>query len=216
MEDDHSGSTLTEARRRMVKTQIKDRGVRDPAVLAAMEKVPRHEFVPESQRAYAYDDHPLPIGEGQTISQPYIVALMTEALALSPRSRVLELGTGSGYQAAVLAELADSVFTIEYFPTLAQEAASRLARLGYRNVSVRAGDGWNGWPERAPFDAIVLTFAAPQVPPELPGQLRPGGRICAPIGEADGTQQLMLYHKRADGTMTAESLCPVRFVPVQH
>jgi protein-L-isoaspartate(D-aspartate) O-methyltransferase len=202
-------------RRQMVERQIRSRGVRNPAVLAAMALVPRHEFVPASLVASAYSDHPLPIGEGQTISQPYIVALMTEALELGPRSRVLELGTGSGYQAAVLATIAEVVFTIEYFRSLAEETAQRLARLGYHNVVIRTGDGWNGWPERGPFDGVILTFAAPEVPPALADQLVPGGRLCAPIGDPEGAQELMLYRKRGDGSLSAEDICPVRFVPVQ-
>ncbi len=206
---------LAAARQRMVEQQIASRGVRDPSVLAAMERVPRHEFVPAALRPEAHADHPLPIGEGQTISQPYIVALMTEALALLPESRVLELGTGSGYQAAILAVLADEVFTVEFSPSLAREAVDRLRRLGYDNVTVKAGDGWNGWPEHAPYDAIIVTFASPRVPPALGAQLRAGGRLCLPLGQPDGLQELMLYHKRDDGTLSAEDLGGVRFVPVQ-
>lgn len=203
------------ARHRMVERQIVARGVGDPAVLAALRAVPRHEFVLEESRGQAYEDYPLPIGSGQTISQPYIVALMTEALALAPGSRVLELGTGSGYQASVLAAIADSVWSIEYFPTLAKEARERLARLGYGNVTTRVGDGWEGWPEHAPYDAIMITFAAPEIPPRLPAQLKPGGRLCLPLGEPHGHQALMLYTKREDGTLVATGLGPVRFVPVQ-
>jgi len=203
------------ARRRMVEQQIRVRGVRDEAVLAAMAAVPRHEFVPPELRGAAYDDHPLPIGLGQTISQPYIVALMTEALALRPTDRVLELGTGSGYQAAVLAVLADSVFTIEYFPALAAEAAQRLSRLGCANVVVKAGDGWGGWPERAPFDAAIVTFAAPEPPPAVVAQLLPGGRLCVPVGGPGDVQELVLYVKRGDGSLAARPLGAVRFVPAQ-
>jgi protein-L-isoaspartate(D-aspartate) O-methyltransferase len=205
----------TAARRHMVARQIESRGVNDPAVLAAMTSVPRHEFVPEELRASAYDDNPLPIGEGQTISQPYIVALMTEALHPSPTDRVLELGTGSGYQAAVLAAIVDSVYTIEYFPGLAGAARQRLEQLGYDNVVVKAGDGWLGWPERAPFDAAIVTFATPSVPDALVAQLKTGGRLCIPLGEAHAIQELMLYIKQADGTLKGHSLCAVRFVPVQ-
>jgi len=203
-----------EQRRRMVERQIAARGVRDPAVLEAMRNVPRHEFVPPSLRGSAHDDGPLPIGEGQTISQPYIVALMTEALRVGPADRVLELGTGSGYQAAVLATIVDSVFTIEYLPGLARAAAELLARLGYDNVVVRAGDGWQGWPERAPFDAALVTFATPEVPPALVEQLVVGGRLCVPLGESHGVQELMLYTKDEKGRLSGRSLCPVRFVPV--
>lgn len=209
-----SGARARE-RHDMVARQIEARGVRDPLVLAAMRSVPRHEFVPPVSRAAAYGDHPLPIGEGQTISQPYIVALMTEALRPASGDRVLELGAGSGYQAAVLAAIVDSVFTIEFFPSLAAEAAARLQRLGYANVKVRAGDGWHGWPERAPFDAAIVTFATPEVPPALIDQLKPGGRLCLPLGSPGGHQELMLYVKRADGTLDQTCLAAVRFVPVQ-
>jgi protein-L-isoaspartate(D-aspartate) O-methyltransferase len=180
-----------------------------------MRAVPRHEFIPEELRGNAYTDSPLPIGLGQTISQPYIVALMTESLELGGGERVLELGTGSGYQAAVLAQIADSVFTIEYFPELAREASADLARLDYTNVEVRSGDGWGGWPEKAPFDAEIVTFAAPRIPQPLVDQLRPGGRICIPIGPEDGNQMLVLGTKTADGTIRERVICPVRFVPVQ-
>ena len=205
------------ARRRqtMVDRQIKARGIRDPLVLEAMRSVPRHEFVPESIWHDAYEDHPLPIGKGQTISQPYIVALMTEALALHGGERVLELGTGSGYQAAVLACIADSVYTIEYFPELAADAANDLRRCGYGNVVTRAGDGWLGWPEQAPFDAAIVTFAAPEVPPALVEQLVVGGRLCIPVGTPGGVQKLMVYTKQDRGEPVAEFLCAVRFVPVQ-
>jgi protein-L-isoaspartate(D-aspartate) O-methyltransferase len=203
-----------EERRRMVERQIAARGVRDPAVLEAMRSVPRHEFVPPSLRGSAHDDGPLPIGEGQTISQPYIVALMTEALQVGPADRVLELGTGSGYQAAVLAAIVDSVYTIEYLSGLARSAAERLARLGYGNVVVRAGDGWQGWPEHAPFDAAIITFAAPEVPPALVEQIVVGGRICIPLGDAHGVQELMVYTKDEKGRLSGRSLCAVRFVPV--
>jgi len=207
--DDHA-----QERHRMVERQIKARGIRDPAVLAAMAAVPRHEFVPPGLLHAAYADHPLPIGEGQTISQPYIVALMTEALGLRDTDRVLELGTGSGYQAAVLAALADTVYTIEYFPSLAENARQVFERLGLANIVVQAGDGWAGWPEHAPFDAAMVTFAAPEVPERVVEQLKVGGRLCIPLGEAHEVQMLMLYTKRADGGLAAESLGAVRFVPV--
>jgi len=201
------------ARREMVVRQILGREVRDSATLRAMLSVPRHEFVPD-KRANAYADFPLPIGYGQTISQPYIVAFMTEQLGLTPRSRVLEVGTGSGYQAAVLAEIAAEVYTIEIVAPLAEEAAARLARLGYGRVHVRTGDGYNGWPEAAPFDAIIVTAAAGFVPPPLVEQLRPGGRMVIPVGEARAVQQLLLVEKAADGRTTTRTLIPVRFVPL--
>ena len=201
------------ARREMVVRQILGREVRDSATLRAMLSVPRHEFVPD-KRANAYADFPLPIGYGQTISQPYIVAFMTEQLGLTPRSRVLEVGTGSGYQAAVLAEIAAEVYTIEIVAPLAEEAAARLARLGYGRVHVRTGDGYNGWPEAAPFDAIIVTAAAGFVPPPLVEQLRPGGRMVIPVGEVRAVQQLLLVEKAADGRTTTRTLIPVRFVPL--
>jgi protein-L-isoaspartate(D-aspartate) O-methyltransferase len=202
-------------RQAMVEKQIARRGVSDPLVLDAMRMVPRHEFVPDGYDNEAYDDHPLPIGQGQTISQPYIVALMTEALELRGGERVLELGGGSGYQAAVLAAIADSVFTIEYFPALAERADQTLGRLGYTNVTVRAGDGWHGWPEKAPFDAAIVTFAAPEIPPALIEQTRPGGRICLPIGPRHGIQELVVATVGEDGEVRSRSLGAVRFVPVQ-
>jgi protein-L-isoaspartate(D-aspartate) O-methyltransferase len=211
---DRQVDDFAEQRAWMVEHQIRARGVHDPAVLKAMGAVPRHEFVPESLRGSAYADHPLPIGEDQTISQPYIVALMTEALAPCATDRVLELGGGSGYQAAVLAAIVDSVFTIEYFPSLAREAAARLARLGYANVLVKAGDGWGGWPEHAPFDAAIITFATPDVPPAVVDQLRVGGRLCVPVGAAHAIQDLCIYTKQADGELKGRSLGAVRFVPV--
>jgi protein-L-isoaspartate(D-aspartate) O-methyltransferase len=201
-------------RQNMVDRQIKARGVRDSGVLKAMATVPRHEFVPSDLQHVAYADHPLPIGEGQTISQPYIVALMTEALQVTAGDRVLELGTGSGYQAAVLASIVDTVYTIEYFSSLAERARTTFERLGYENILVRAGDGWGGWPAHAPFDAAMITFAAPKPPPALVDQLEVGGRLCMPLGPAHGTQTLMLYTKREDGTLASQSLGAVRFVPV--
>jgi protein-L-isoaspartate(D-aspartate) O-methyltransferase len=198
----------------MVREQIQRRGVTDQGVLGAMLAVPRHEFVPASWREAAYGDRPLPIGEGQTISQPYIVALMTELLQLESGDRVLEVGTGSGYQAAVASHLADSVFTIEILPGLAEQAARRLARLGYRDVVTRTGDGYFGWPEHAPFDAIVVTAAAGHIPPPLVQQLAPGGRMVIPVGGAFQVQQLVLVEKQADGSVTTRTLLPVRFVPL--
>lgn len=185
-----------------------------PSVLAALGRVPRHEFVSPLLRLYAYANRPLPIGHGQTISQPYIVAVMTDLLKVGAGTTALEIGTGSGYQAAVLAELGAQVFSIEIVEPLAQEAAARLRRLDYRNVATRVGDGYHGWPERGPFDAIVVTAAASHVPPPLVQQLKPGGRMVIPVGALFQTQQLMLVEKRADGTLTTRQLMPVRFVPL--
>jgi protein-L-isoaspartate(D-aspartate) O-methyltransferase len=205
---------FTVVRQRMVKDQIERRGVKDRRVLRAMEAVPRHLFVPEEFRDRAYDDSPLPIGEGQTISQPYIVAFMTEAIRPAPRDRVLEVGTGSGYQAAVLAGLVSEVFTIEIRPDLAQSARDRLADLGYGNVTVKAGDGFRGWPEHAPYDAIIVTAAPQDVPAPLIEQLKPGGLLVIPIGPRDSDlQQLVRLTRTAAGT-TRETLLPVRFVPM--
>ena len=199
------------ARNRMVDDQIAARGIRDSAVLAAMRRVPRHEFVPERWREEAYADHPLPIGEEQTISQPYIVALMTELAAVGPGTRVLEVGTGSGYQAAVLAELGAEVHTIEIVAPLARQARATLERLGYGRVHVRHGDGYRGWPEAAPFTAIVVTAAPPEVPPELLAQLALGGRLVIPVGTSD--QELQVHERTADG-IRIRRVIPVRFVPM--
>jgi protein-L-isoaspartate(D-aspartate) O-methyltransferase len=201
-------------RRRMVEEQIAGRGVRDTATLRAMLAVPRHAFVPEALRASAYADIPLPIGYGQTISQPYIVAYMTEQLRLGRRSRVLEIGTGSGYQAAVLAELADEVYTVEIVPELAREAEARLRRLGYGSVHTRHADGFYGWPEAGPCDAIVVTAAAGFIPPPLVAQLRPGGTMVIPVGSVYGAQSLVVVRKAADGSVTTRTDLPVRFVPL--
>ncbi len=198
----------------MVREQIESRGVTDTQVLAAMRKVPRHEFVPERWIDSAYDDGPLPIGYEQTISQPYIVALMTELLRLSSESKVLEVGTGSGYQAAVLAEIAGEVYSIEIIEPLATTAAERLKRLGYDKVHVKLGDGYLGWPEHAPFDAIIVTAGAEHVPPPLVEQLKPGGRMAIPIGEIPGQQSLWLVEKDADGKVTQQHVLPVAFVPL--
>jgi protein-L-isoaspartate(D-aspartate) O-methyltransferase len=200
-----------EARETMVREQIEARGVRDPRVLAAMRKVPRQEFVPVDVRTMAYADTPLPIGFGQTISQPYVVAFMSEALEIKPEDRVLEIGTGSGYQAAVLALLAREVYSIEIVEPLARQAEERLKRLGYENVRVRAGDGYQGWPEAAPFDAIVVTAAPDHVPQVLVNQLREGGRLVLPVGRYE--QDLIRIRRTSKGT-TRESLLPVRFVPM--
>jgi protein-L-isoaspartate(D-aspartate) O-methyltransferase len=207
-------SDRVEDRVRMVREQIQGRGVTDQGVIGAMLAVPRHEFVPADLRDAAYADRPLPIGEGQTISQPYIVALMTELLALEPGDRVLEVGTGSGYQAAVASHLADSVFTIEILPGLAGQAMERLRDLGYSDVIVKEGDGYFGWPEHAPFDGIVVTAAAGHIPPPLVEQLDPGGRMVIPVGGQFQVQQLVLVEKRPDGSVTTRSLLPVRFVPL--
>ena len=185
-----------------------------PAVIAAMGRVARHEFVPEALRASAYEDRPLPIGYGQTISQPYIVALMTDLLEPARGDKVLEVGTGSGYQAAVLAELGLEVYSIEIVPELGAQAAARFGRLGYGAVSARVGDGYHGWPEQGPFDGIVVTAAADHVPPPLVAQLKPGGRMVIPVGEPYRVQQLVLITKAEDGTLRTRQLLPVRFVPL--
>lgn len=200
-------------RQRMVEEQIRRRGVRDPRVLAALARVPRHRFVPEEYLDLAYDDRPLPIGKDQTISQPYIVGVMTEALELAPEDRVLEVGLGSGYQAAVLAELAADVYAVEIVPELARRTRRTLDELGYAGVHVKHGDGRAGWPEAAPFDGIVATAAPEVVPRELLQQLAPGGRMVIPIG--GGQQELRRIRRSADGERwDAESLMGVRFVPM--
>jgi protein-L-isoaspartate(D-aspartate) O-methyltransferase len=186
----------------------------DARVLDIMKKVPRHEFVPTGQARHAYENRPLPIGHGQTISQPYIVAAMTELMNLRPGDVVLEIGTGSGYQAAVLAELAQAVYTIEIVEPLARQATEQLRRLGYTTVQTRTGDGYYGWPEAGPFDAIMVTAAAGHVPPPLLRQLKPGGRMVVPIGAPFTIQQLMLVEKGSDGTMKTSQIMPVRFVPL--
>ena len=185
-----------------------------PAVIAAMGRVERHEFVPEDLRARAYEDRPLPIGYGQTISQPYIVALMTDLLEPARGQRVLEVGTGSGYQAAVLAELGIEVYSIEIVPELGAQAAKRLRRLGYAKVTTRVGDGYDGWPEQGPFDALVVTAAASHVPPPLVKQLKPGGRMVIPVGEPFMVQRLVLVTKGTDGSVRTRQILPVRFVPL--
>jgi protein-L-isoaspartate(D-aspartate) O-methyltransferase len=199
-------------RQRMVEKQVRARGVSDPRVLAAMGQVPRHLFVPEDLRDRAYSDKPLPIGSGQTISQPYIVGLMTELLGLKPGSKVLEIGTGSGYQSAVLSRLAAQVYTIEILPELGEQASRILDRLGYDNVHVRIGDGYKGWPGKAPFDAIVVTAAPPYVPQPLLDQLAVGGRLVLPVG--DLWQDLTVYTRHKDGSFEKKNVLPVRFVPM--
>jgi protein-L-isoaspartate(D-aspartate) O-methyltransferase len=200
-------------RAEMVVRQLERRGIEDRATLAAMGNVPRHNFVPEARRRQAYADSPLPIGYGQTISQPYIVAYMTELLELEPGMRVLEIGTGSGYQAAVLAEILDDVFTIEIIPELAAWGEGNLRRSGYEQVRVRRADGYHGWEEFAPFDAIVVTAAADHIPPPLVQQLRDGGRMVIPVGSPFRTQMLMLVTRDGEDIRT-QSLLPVRFVPL--
>jgi len=185
-----------------------------PQVRAALLKVERHRLVPSEQAHLAYRNHPLPIGHSQTISQPYIVALSTDLLAPAPGHVVLEVGTGSGYQAAVLAETVKQVYTIEIVEALGREAESRLKALGYRNIEVRVGDGYKGWPEKAPFDAIVVTAAAPRVPQALVDQLKPGGRMVIPVGERWEVQQLLLVVRKPDGTVEQKNVLPVRFVPL--
>jgi len=185
----------------------------DPEVLQAMRVVPRHEFVPEDVRPFAYENRPLPIGNGQTISQPFIVAVMTDLLVPDPNDKVLEIGTGSGYQAAVLASLVDEVFTIEIVPELGERARATLERLGFTNVQTRIGDGYRGWPEEAPFDAIIVTAAADQIPPPLVEQLKAGGRMIIPVGGNSAAEQLTLVEKRMDGSIASRQVMPVRFVP---
>jgi protein-L-isoaspartate(D-aspartate) O-methyltransferase len=203
-------ASFHEARRLMVETQIRARGITDSRVLAAMDKVPRHRFIPQSLWDQAYSDHPLPIGQDQTISQPYIVALMTDALGLKGPEKVLELGTGSGYQAAILAELAAAVYTIERLPALARSAQQVLEALGYTNVEVRVADGTLGWPEAAPFDAILVTAGAPQVPPPLVEQLAMGGRLVIPVG--DRYTQTLIRVRRGPAGLKQEYLGGCRFV----
>ena len=198
----------------MVREQIEARGVRHPEVLRVLRQVPRHLFVPPDLAAMAYRDHPLPIGAGQTISQPYIVAYMTELLDPQPHHRVLEVGTGSGYQAAVLAKLARTVYSIEIVRPLADRAAARLPSLGYRNVRVRCGDGYAGWPDEAPFDRIILTAAPLEVPPALLEQLKPGGRLVAPVGPSPLAQHLLVIDKSARGDISTRTVLPVVFVPM--
>jgi len=183
-------------------------------VMDAIAKVPRHEFVPAADRRDAYANRPLPIGMGQTISQPFIVALMTDLMDVKPGDRVLEIGTGSGYQAALLAELAGTVYTIEIVEPLAREAAERLKRLGYRNVETRIGDGYKGWPEHAPFDSIMVTAAPREVPQPLIDQLKPGGRLVVPVGGQVAGQSLLLIEKQPDGRITRHNILGVRFVPL--
>lgn len=202
-----------EQRMDMVKTQISARGVSDSEVLAAMRKVPRHLFVLPGYESDAYGDYPLPINHGQTISQPYIVAYMTEIAKPAKKKKTLEIGTGSGYQAAVLAEIADTVYTIELIKALSDEALERLRRLGYANVIGKAGDGYIGWAEHAPYDIIIVTAAAPEIPQALIDQLSENGRLVIPVGESNAVQELMLIVKKK-GKVETKRLAPVRFVPL--
>tara|TARA_B100001013_G_scaffold111724_2_gene64146 strand:+ start:81 stop:770 length:690 start_codon:yes stop_codon:yes gene_type:complete len=201
-------------RKLMIKNQLQSRGIRDDAVLEVMRSVERHNFVPENYRDRAYSDGPLPIGHGQTISQPYIVAFMTEQLQVSSQHKVLEIGTGSGYQAAILGELAKHVFTIEIIPELAEGAKNILNHLSYKNITVRAGDGYKGWPEEAPFERIMVTAAPTEVPQTLVDQLAPGGRMILPVGAQFLVQYLWVIEKDDQGTVTKEKILPVRFVPM--
>lgn len=209
-----AGDPFAGDRARMVERDMKARGITDPKVLEVMGRVPRHQFVLPGDRHRAYGDHPLPIGEGQTISQPYIVAYMTEAVRLKPGEKVLEIGTGSGYQAAVLAELTDRVYTIEIREGLARRATARLHALGYSKVRVRHGNGYYGWPEHAPYDVIMVTAAANHIPPDLIKQLKPGGRLILPLGGTTYFQTLTLVRKDAKEETSVEHLLSVRFVPL--
>lgn len=208
-----TGDQFEADRLKMVQDQLTTRGVTDVLVLDAMRRVPRHEFIPRDEIPQAYADHPLPIGYGQTISQPFIVALMTELLNLKRGDKVLEVGTGSGYQAAILAELTDAVWTVEIVPELADGATARLKRLGYAHVVVRNADGYNGWEEHAPFDAIIVTAAPDHVPPPLVRQLKEGGRLVIPVGPPGGIQTLWRISKR-NGQVTSENITGVIFVPL--
>lgn len=200
------------ARNRMVRTQLQDRGVTNTTVLDAMRKVPRHLFIPKEYQDQAYNDYPLPIGYGQTISQPFIVAYMTEALKPGKKMKALEIGTGSGYQAAVLAEIVDQVFSIEIVPELAAESAERLIKMGYENITCRFGDGYQGWPEQAPFDIIIVTAAAEKIPQPLIDQLADNGRLIIPVGAPAAVQELILITKK-NGKTIEKRLTYVRFVP---
>ncbi|HEU4680777.1 MAG TPA: protein-L-isoaspartate(D-aspartate) O-methyltransferase [Gemmatimonadales bacterium] len=208
------GDRWRQAREHLVATAVAPAGIEDSATLAAMRTVPRHEFVPAKQRPLAYENTPLPIGHGQTISQPTVVALMTQLIRPGTGKRVLEVGTGSGYQAAVLAATGCRVWTIEIFRVLADAARARLARLGYVNVAVRHGDGYAGWPEEAPFDAILVTAAADSIPPALLEQLAPSGRLVMPVGDPSQNQELILVEKDAAGRIASRQVIPVRFVPL--
>lgn len=200
-------------RQQMVTAQLEARGITDKPTLNAIRSVERHRLVPEAQVQYAYEDRPLPIGFGQTISQPYMVGYMTEVIRPTAGMKVLEIGTGSGYQAAVLAEIVDEVYTIEIVEELAKTAKSRLEEMGYTNIHVKEGDGYYGWEEHAPFDAIIVTAASEFIPPPLIEQLKEGGKMVIPVGAPFTTQQLMLVEKQKDGKRKTRNLLPVRFVP---
>jgi protein-L-isoaspartate(D-aspartate) O-methyltransferase len=205
---------FAELRERMVRRQIESRGIGNPMILNAFREVPREEFVDEEHRQWAYDDHPLPIEAGQTISQPYIVALMIDAAEIAPGDRVLEVGAGSGYAAAIISRIAADVVGVERQPALAEVARERLDRLGYSNVKIVEGDGTRGCPAEAPFDAILAAASGSHVPTSLLGQLAPGGRLVMPVGDRSGTQRLVKMTKRPDGTTTEQNLGDVRFVPL--
>ncbi|HYP05987.1 MAG TPA: protein-L-isoaspartate(D-aspartate) O-methyltransferase [Bryobacteraceae bacterium] len=201
-------------RERLVRESMQGRGISNPAVLKAMRETPRHEFMPLDVRQFAYEDRPVPIGHEQTISQPSLVAFMTETLDIRKDHRVLEIGSGSGYQAAILAALAKEVYTIEIVPALARSAAATFRRLNYRNIVAREGNGYAGWPDKAPFDRIILTAAPPELPQALVDQLKPGGRLVAPVGRTPLEQELIVVDKSAAGKITRRSVLPVRFVPM--
>jgi protein-L-isoaspartate(D-aspartate) O-methyltransferase len=211
----HRPRTLErEAERSRLAALLSKHGIRDARVLEAIRNVPRHWFVPERLEGAAYDDDALPIGAGQTISQPYIVALMTEILELAPGEKVLEVGTGSGYQAAVLSELTPDVLTIEVLPEIAERARSLFSLRGYGSIRSRTGNGWLGWPEEAPFDAVLVSAAPDEIPPALFAQLKPGGRMSVPVGRSPAEQSLFLVRKEPDGTLAKERIAAVRFVPM--
>ena len=212
MTSPESAALYSSLRHQMVDSQLRHRGIADERALAAMERVPRHEFAPERYRDQAYEDHPLPIGEGQTISQPYIVALMLEALKIAPTDKVLEIGTGSGYVTALLAELAARVISIERHPSLAESAGAELERLGYSNVKVVTGDGTRGFPEAAPYDAIIVSAAAPEMPADLVAQLGEGGRMIIPVGAEDAQQLRLVHLENGQPRIEYRELC--RFVPL--
>ncbi len=208
----HQPDRYVTARNNMVKNQIEEREITNTATIEAMKKVPRHLFVPKEYENDAYGDYPLPIGYGQTISQPYIVAYMTEVVKPNTKKRALEIGTGSGYQAAVLAEIVDTVYTIEIIPELAAESAERFTKLGYKNIIGKSGDGYNGWPKHAPFDIIIVTAAADEIPKPLIDQLAENGRLVIPVGEQGAIQELILIVKK-NGKIEKSRLISVRFVP---
>ncbi len=212
-EIDNNSDSYTELRHNMVEYQIIGRGITDKNVLKALQTIPRHHFIPKNYINQAYNDHAVPISFGQTISQPYIVAFMTELLDVNKEDKILEIGTGSGYQAAVLSELTDNVFTMEVIKELAEQASERFSRLGFAKIKTMEGDGYYGWEEEAPFDKIIVTAAAGHVPPDLINQLKPGGIIVIPIGKQFSTQYLTVIRKDTNNILTSEKVLPVRFVP---